>query len=128
MKQQLVGLLKVLLFMFCIIVVLWQVFMGTRKYLEAPVANKIFAEEVELPDFTVCHLKKSLRVASKYGLDYDDYSYGRMFPEENYNISMEDMFEEALNEHYYLLDITGIRQLVINIQNDSDSNTDKNRT
>ena len=109
MKQPLEGLLKVVLFMFCILVVIWQVFMGTRKYLEAPVANKIFAKEVELPDITICHLKESLRVASKYGLDYDDYMYGRMFPEENYNISMENMFEEALDEQYYLLDITGIR-------------------
>ena len=64
MKQQLVGLLKVLLFMFCIIVVLWQVFMGTKKYLEAPVANKIFAEEVELPDITVCHLKTEEKLES----------------------------------------------------------------
>ena len=82
---------------------------GHKEVPEAPVANKIFAEEVELPDITICHLKESLRVASKYGLDFDDYTYGRMFPKENYNISMEDMFEEALNEHYYLLDITGIR-------------------
>ena len=43
MRQQLVGLLGLLLLSFCILVVIWQVFVGTKKYLGPPVANKIDA-------------------------------------------------------------------------------------
>ena len=56
--------------------------MGTKKYLDAPVANKIFAEEVELPVITLCHINMSLRVDKyKYGLDYGDLKKGRFYPE-----------------------------------------------
>ena len=108
MKQQLIGLLGFVLLLFCILVVIWQVFMGTRKYLAAPVANKISAEEVELPVITICHINKTLRIDDQiYGLDYDDLKKGRFYPEERDNVSAEEMVKQALDEHYYLLDATG---------------------
>ena len=108
MKQQLVGLLGFVLLLFCILVVIWQVFMGTRKYLAAPVANKISAEQVELPVITICHIKTALRVDDQIsGLDYDDLKKGRFYPEDRGNVSVEEMVKQALDEHYYLLDNTG---------------------
>ena len=108
MKQQLIGLLGFFLLIFCFLVVIWQVFMGTRKYLDAPVANKIYVEEVELPAITICHHKHSLRVESRYGLKWADFKAGRIFPNESYNVSAGEWFEQALDENYYLLDITGL--------------------
>ena len=74
-------------------------------------ANKIFAEEVELPVITICHLNESLRADKfKYGLDRDNLKAGMFYPEHGYNghnVSTEEMFEHSLNEHYYLLDVTG---------------------
>ena len=112
MKQQLINILGFLLLLFCILMVIWQVFKGTKKYLKAPVANRIFAEEVELPVITICHINSSLRVDKyKYGLDYNDLKTGMFYPEDGYNghnVSTEEMFDHSLNEHYYLLDVTGM--------------------
>ena len=105
MRQQLVGVIGLFLLSFCVLVVIWQVFVGTKKYLAAPVANKIYAEEVELPVITICHHKHSLRAQSQFGLDWDDFKAGKLLPDNADNVSAEDVFEEAF---YYLLDITGI--------------------
>ena len=77
-KQQLIGLLGFLLLLFCILVVIWQVFMGTKKYLDAPVANTIYAEEVELPVITICHRIFDMRVEPKYGLEFSDFKAGNI--------------------------------------------------
>ena len=81
--------------------------MGTKKYLDAPVANKIYAEEVEFPIITICHREFDMRVEPKYGLDFKDFKAGNIYPNESYNVSAENWFEQALDENYYLLDITG---------------------
>ena len=70
-------------------------------------ANKIYAEEVELPVITICHHKHSLRAQSQFGLDWDDFKAGKLLPDNANNVSHEDVFEAALDEHYHLLDITG---------------------
>ena len=82
--------------------------MGTKKYLDAPVANIIYAEEVELPIISICHREWDMRVEPKYGLDYKNFRAGNIFPNESHNVSAEDWFEQALDENYYLLDITGL--------------------
>ena len=107
MKIQLATILGPLLMIFCILVVIWQVWEGTSKYLAAPVANKIFSAEAELPVITICHRKKSLRMGTKLGLTYEDFKDGKFLPYDSENISAEELFEEAIAEHYYLLDSTG---------------------
>ena len=107
MRVQLAALLGPLLMLFCILVVFWQVWKGTSKYLAAPVANKIFSVEAELPVITVCHRKKGLRMGTKIRLTYEDFKDGKFLPYDSENISAEELFEEAIAEHYYLLDITG---------------------
>ena len=108
MRVQLAALLGPLLMLFCILSVIWQVWNGTSKYLAAPVANKIFSVEAELPVITICHRKKSLRMGTKLGLTYEDFRDGNFLPDDSENISAEEVFEEAISEHYYLLDITGL--------------------
>ena len=61
----------------------------------------MFSEEFPSVLLFLCPpFRKSLRVETKYGLDYSDFWDGNMFPENEHNISTEELFEEALNEHY----------------------------
>jgi hypothetical protein len=80
---------------------------GTLKYLDAPVANKIYTAEAELPVITICPQRK-FRMGTKLGLEYADFYAGRFVPKDSENISAEEVFTEALEEYYYLHDITGL--------------------
>ena len=91
----------------CVLVVSYEVIKGTLKYLDAPVANKIYTAEAELPVIRICPQKK-FRMGTILGLKYDDFTAGRFLPEDSENVTAEEVFTEALEEYYYLLDITGL--------------------
>ena len=107
MKGKIVSLLGTLLLMTCVLVVAYEVMKGTLKYLDAPVANKIYTAEAELPVITICPQKK-FWMGTKLGLSRDDFTAGRFLPQDSENVAAEEDFTEALEEYYYLLDITGL--------------------
>ena len=111
--KKLVGLLGFLLLLFCLLVVCWQFNEGTKKYLATPVANKIYSDEAELPVITICHRKKSLRMGTTHGLDYEDFKAGKLLPDDSGNMSAIAVFKEAIEANYYLLDITGLINFII---------------
>ena len=107
MRGKIVSLLGTLLQLTCVLVVSYEVIKGTLKYLDAHVANKIYTAEADLPVITICPQKK-FRMGTKLGLDRDDFTAGRFLPEVSENVTADEVFTEALEEYYYLLDITGL--------------------
>ena len=110
MKRQIVGLFGFLLFGFCVLVVIWQLYQGTQKYLDKPVANKIYSQEVELPDITICHASRGMKIRRqlrKGGYEYSSYLSGKFLPGDPKNKSAQEIFEEATDYYYHLLDYTG---------------------
>ena len=99
--------LAFILLFFCLLTVFWQFSEGTKKYLESPVANKIYSVQAELPVITVCHRKSSLRMRTMYGISYKEFRDGKMTSEDSGNMSAEEVFKEAIDANYYLLDSTG---------------------
>ena len=78
--------------------VCYEIYVGTRKYLSEPVATTSFSTEAELPSLTVCHQLQELKIGS----------LPPSFPEQNTSeLEAEQMFQKALNDNYYLLDIAG---------------------
>ena len=106
MKRQILGLLGVLLFVFCLLVVAWQLYQGTKKYLTEPVANKIYSAQAELPVITVCHADVDLKIHKTKGMTYKDFKKG-IFMSILEKKTAEEVFEEATDHHYGLLDYTG---------------------
>ena len=51
-----------MLYVFCLSIVLYQLYEGSKKYLSKPVATKISSMEVELPYISVCHIKEELKL------------------------------------------------------------------
>ena len=50
---------------------------------------------------------------SKTGLEYEDYRDGKFVPDEGGPYSddqLEQIFQEAYNESYFVLDVTGLRK------------------
>ena len=112
MKRQLVGFLGFLIFLFCVLVVIWQLYQGTKKYLDTPVASKIYTQEVELPVITICHAKADLKIAKKYGLDYGDFvMLGKFLPDDPANMTADEVFNKSMDHYYNLLDYTGSVEL-----------------
>ena len=106
MKRQILGLLGVLLFVFCLLVVAWQLYQGTKKYLTEPVANKIYSAQAELPVITVCHADVDLKIHKTKGMIYSDFRKG-IFMSIQENMTAEEIVDEATDYHYGLLDYTG---------------------
>ena len=106
MKRQILGLLGVLLFVFCLLVVAWQLYQGTKKYLAEPLANKIYSAQAELPVITVCHADDDLKIPKTEGMKHSDFRKGD-FMSILENMTAEEVFDEATDHHYGLLDYTG---------------------
>ena len=89
----------------------FEIYSGTRKYLSHPVATTAFSTEVELPRITLCQLRGTsfkIGLIPPYNLTYSDYDDGKFFPDLNTTDAMaEDIFQQSLNDNYYLLDIRG---------------------
>ena len=52
-------------------------------------------------------------MSSKTGLEYEDYRDGKFVPDEGGPYSddqLEQIFQEAYNESYFVLDVTGLRK------------------
>ena len=64
--------------------------------------------EVEPPAISVCHKSEKRRIANLHGLDFDDYAYnGKFIPvgfEESNDEDINELFSDAYNDHYFLLD------------------------
>ena len=54
--------LHMILYVFCLSIMAYQLYEGTKKYLSKPVATKVFSKEVELPYISVCHIKEELKL------------------------------------------------------------------
>ena len=54
--------LHMILYVFCLSIMTYQLYEGTKKYLSKPVATKVFSKEVELPYISVCHIKEELKL------------------------------------------------------------------
>ena len=110
MRNQLVSFLGFCLFLFCVIVVIWQVWQGTRKYLAAPVASKIYNEEAELPVITICHNDQNRMIANIHKLvSYNQFvKEGKFMPKEPLNMTAQEIFDEALSHYYHILDSSGL--------------------
>ena len=49
------------------------------------------------------------RLADLYGLDYRDYLNDGKYVPDNFSLekSLDDIFQESINEAYFLLDVSG---------------------
>ena len=96
---------------FCVLMVSYEIYSGTRRLLSDPVATTSFSAEVELPRVTLCQYRSDsfkIGVLPPYNLTYDDYMDGKFFPELNTSDwEAEEIFQKAFNDNYYLLDIRG---------------------
>ena len=114
MKRQLVGFLGFLILLFCVSVVIWQLYQGTKKYLDTPVASKIYTQEVEVPVITICHANDDMKIVKKYGLDFSDFVVlGKFLPDDPVNMTAEEVLNEATDHFYYLLDYTGCATTIV---------------
>ena len=88
---------------------LYEIIVGTNKFLSEPVATNSYTTETELPTLTICQRSYELRIADLYGLDYRDYLDDGKFVPDNFTSdkSLDDIFQESINEAYFLLDVTG---------------------
>ena len=71
------------------------------------------SKETEFPSISICNVNNDLRIAPLYGLDYDDYGYRGKFVPKNFpslNKSLDAIFNESINDNFYLLDITSKSQ------------------
>ena len=96
---------------FCVLVVTYEIYSGTRKFLSDPVATTSFSAEVELPRVTLCQYRSAsfkIGVLPPFNLIFDDYMDGKFFPEPNTSeLEAEEIFQKSFNDNYYLLDIRG---------------------
>ena len=108
MSTMITSLFNILLFLFCFIFVCWQIFQGTIKYLDAPVATRVFSEKVDLPVLTICPNIFN-RIRTTLGVSYHDFRHGQFMPDNEVNVSItpDKFFEEAINKRYYFLDMRG---------------------
>ena len=77
-----VTIFSSLLKIFCVCVVTYEVYRGTRKFLSNPVANVVYTVETELPMLTVCSAVKEI----KFGpmpVSSDDLRWkGKFYPDD----------------------------------------------
>ena len=60
---------------------------------------------------SICHRHSELTMSPKYGLGHGSFSTGREFVPENfesYNKSLDEIYQESLEDDMYLLDISGV--------------------
>lgn len=90
----------------------YEIYCGTIKYLSYPVAATTFSDEVVLPRLTLCQYRSdSYKIGrlQPFNLTFSDYMDGKFFPDVNTSEGeAEDIFQDSLNENYYLLDVRGI--------------------
>ena len=53
--------------LFCIVVVIYEIYVGTNKYVSVPIASKIYSTEVELPFISICQRFFDYRMAKVKG-------------------------------------------------------------
>ena len=103
MRGKIVSLLGTLLLLTCVLVVAYEVMKGTLKYLDAPVANKIYTAEADLPVITICPQKK-FRMGTKLGLERSEFTAGKFLPEDSENVTAEEVLLRLLkNTITYLI-------------------------
>ena len=97
---------------FCVLMVSYEIYCGTKKFLSDPVATTSFSAEVELPSVTLCQYRSSsfkIGLLPPFNLTFDDYMDGKFFPELNTSeLEAEEIFQKSFNDNYYLLDIRGM--------------------
>ena len=93
-----------ILFFLCTCIVLWQLYIGTCKYVSHPHGVRTFSQELHLPDLTVCHQWGVLGYdVNPMGLQVGDYIDKGMFGEER----AQDIFIKATQQYFYFLDQKG---------------------
>ena len=91
----------------CFAIVVYEIITGTQRFLSEPIATKTYSTETELPTITLCPRLKDLRAANLYGLDYSNYMNDGKFVPDNFdkiNKTLDEIFQESINEGYFLLD------------------------
>ena len=53
--------------LFCIVVVVYEIYVGTNKYMSVPIASKIYSTEVDLPFISICQRFLDYRMANVKG-------------------------------------------------------------
>ena len=95
--------------------VCYEIYIGTWKYISAPVATTSYSTEAEIPSVTLCQQRSSFKIGvlPPFKLTFDDYENGKFFPELNTSeLEAEENFQKSLNDNYYLLDVTGSYNIV----------------
>ena len=90
--------------------VCYEIYSGTRRYMSGPVATTSYSTEAEIPSLTLCQQRNLFEIGTipPFKLTYDDYDNGKFFPELNTSeLEAEENFQKSLNDNYYLLDVTG---------------------
>ena len=90
--------------------------LGTEKYLSAPVSTTSYSTEIELPVITICHSSTEGSFGSWE--NYVAYCVDGKFLEEGSNLSAEDLYHKRTDQNYYRLDGTGknyLRKNYVNI-------------
>ena len=94
----------------CAIAVIYFLTKGTEKLFSKPTATRVYSLEVEPPAISLCHKSTKRRIANLNGLDFDNYAYdGKFIPagfEQSHDDDLDDLFLDAYNDHYFLLDKT----------------------
>ena len=79
--------------------------LGTKKYLSAPVTTTSYSTQIELPIITICHTSKE----GSFGTDdnYEAYFGEGNFLDEGSSCSAEVLYQQRTDQNYYRLDGTG---------------------
>ena len=88
-----------------------QVWLGTEKYLSAPVATTSYSTQMEMPVITICHGTDEGKFGSEE--NFAAYFNEGNFLEDGSNLSAEDLYQQRTDQNYFMLDGTG----TTNIQN-----------
>jgi len=107
-KVQPKNIFSFLLRLFCLSIVLYEIYQGTEKYLLKPTATKVVSKQTEIPTLSICHRYYDLRIAPIYGVNFTEYRDGKFFPDnfENLNKTVDDLFNDSFDDGYYLFDVT----------------------
>ena len=54
--------------LFCLLMVIYEIYVGTKKYLSIPIASNIFSTEVEFPYISICQRFFHYRMATVQGI------------------------------------------------------------
>ena len=94
------------IFLACLIVVLLQSFMGTKKFFSYPRSTILYSKQADPPVLIICQSSKQLFYdLAQFNLDYDQYvTNGKC---SNGISTVEEIYEKATNGFYYFLDKSG---------------------